>query len=261
MRSIPYVVVELYVADGSKPSNTTTSDIVTGNFYKKFQRFTMMLGITVAALLGFKLLTHVCHGRISWRPSRSRGWMNILLSSSNLRGEIKSKSAVGQKVNTMFQNAWDLHQADQMAAIDASPRKGSIRSSGMSSVHSSSEKVMRNFVLLGERNERCGGLFWTWWRILNGSLFSTEGIWINTRLITIQVAQVVTAVLVSLLLLVSVESIANEAEEARQELDPSTPQWVVDLVPTAQMVYRTLYPATFVAILVIVMLIFLYIPR
>jgi hypothetical protein len=66
---------------------------------------------------------------------------------------------------------------------------------------------------------------------------------------------------VSLILLVSVERIATESEEARMELDPDLPQWVFDLVPTRQMVYWALYPATFVAILDMVLLFLLYIPR
>ena len=125
----------------------------------------------------------------------------------------------------------------------------------------SDESTMRNFVLRGERFERCGGLFWTWHELLRGNLHSTEGIWYNTRLIIMQVAQVSIGILVSIIMLLSVPKIADEAEKAREDLDPDTPQWAIDLLPTRTMVYRSLFPASFTAIFVMVLLIGVYIPR
>ena len=51
---------------------------------------------------------------------------------------------------------------------------------------------MLNFVLRGERREDyCGGLVWTWRRLLSGALFDEEGIWIASRLIIIQGVQLI----------------------------------------------------------------------
>ena len=51
-----------------------------------------------------------------------------------------------------------------------------------------------NFVLFGEREVASGGLIWTWRKMFDRSLFHTEGIWLHSRLIVGQAAQLITSV-------------------------------------------------------------------
>ena len=163
-----------------------------------------------------------------------------------------------RKANKMLDNAYELHRsvADDPDNMDQCLSRRASRS-----FEPTRDSTMRNFVLRGERFEQCGGFLWTWTRILDGSLFSTEGVWINTRLIIMQVAQILVAIVLSALFFTSVEDIATKAEEERNQLDPYTPQWIVDFIPTRQMIYRSLYPASIVATGVMVLLIGVYIPR
>jgi len=203
-------------------------------------------------------------------------WMHWMAATSTARGETCLKQAARYKIQTMLDNAFDLHDIPgknkynmsvvtltpsspytaAAATTQAPPFKMTSQSSTISS-----ERALRNFVLDGERFESCGGFFWTWRRILTGTLFSREGIWINTRLIVMQVTQIVVAAVVSIFLLAFIENVADRAETARKSLAPNTPSWVADLIPTRQMIYRSLYPATFIAILVMALLIAIYIPR
>ena len=116
-------------------------------------------------------------------------------------------------------------------------------------------------MLYGEKTQLTGGILWTWWHLLNGSLFHTEGLWINIRLVIFQFAQIVVGVVFGAFLLLSVESLADAAESEREKLGPEVPQWVRDLIPTRKMINWSLYPATFVALAVMLLLILIYIPR
>jgi len=85
---------------------------------------------------------------------------------------------------------------------------------------------MLNYVLRGEQLENAGGIFWTWKHVLSRELFDTEGIWLPTRLIVFQGAQVgVGAVLVFIFFQVTYWA-AEQAVEWQNNLDPDLPDWV-----------------------------------
>jgi hypothetical protein len=258
--SVPYGVIqfyqhEVYEDEASTDANSgrelkTPQEIVQEPFYNFYQVVTLASGICLAFLFSLQILISFCHGQLFRNDANARGVLAYFLSPSNVRGESKLKIAAVRKVNAMFRNASELHQLNPAETLISG-----------SEYSTAADRAMRNFVLHGERSELSGGALWTWRRLLNGSLFHTEGIWINTRLIVIQVAQFLVGTVFSIVLLVSVERIAGEAEDARAALTPDLPQWVIDIVPTRQMVYRALYPATFTAMLVMVLLFLLYIPR
>jgi hypothetical protein len=260
LNSVPYGVIqfyqhEVYENKASTDANSrrelkTPEEIVQEPFYDFYQVFTLASGLCLAFLFCLQIITSFCQRQYFRRYGNARGVLAHFLSSSNVRGESKLKIAAVRKVQAIFRNSSELHQLDHADAL--------ISGSGY---RTAANQAMRNFVLHGERSELAGSALWTWRRLLNGSLFHTEGIWINTRLITIQVAQFLVGTIFSIVMLVSVERIAGEAEEARAALTPDLPQWVLDIVPTRQMVYRALYPATFTAMLVMVLLFLLYIPR
>jgi len=84
---------------------------------------------------------------------------------------------------------------------------------------------MLNYVLRGEQLENAGGLFWTWKRVFSGELFHTEGIWLPTRLIVFQGAQVVVGVCLSLIFFKVTSLTAERAKRAQDDLDPDLPDW------------------------------------
>lgn len=254
---MPYAAIETFKREVSDDDTTsgrelrTPEEIVELEFWDSYQNITLAVGLSLAVLFCLQIIISLCHRHfdVSQISEKSHSVIHHLTSTSNVRAETRLKLAAIRKVAAMFLNAQGLHQLTQE----------DIMATG--SDHRSTEQTLRNFVLRGERTELSGGFVWTWRMLLNGRLFHTEGIWLNTRLLTLQAAQFLVGGLVSLILLVSVERIATESEEARMELDPDLPQWVFDLVPTRQMVYWALYPATFVAILDMVLLFLLYIPR
>jgi hypothetical protein len=253
---VPYTVIEYYVRqvnedEASMDSNSgrklkTTEEIVQEDFYYFFQVSTLAVGLSLAFLFCLKIITR----QLSRISGKAYGVLALFLSSSNVRGELRLKMAAVRKVNAMLRNARELHQLNHADAFILE-----------SDEHGAADQAIRKFVLNGERSELSCSVFWTWRRLFNGSLFHTEGVWINTRLVTIQVAQLLIGTVFSIVMIVSVERIADEAEAGRAALTPDLPQWVQDIVPTRQMVYRALYPATFTAILVMVILFLLYIPR
>jgi hypothetical protein len=257
---VPYGIIQYYQRElnedkASTDANSsrelkTPQEIVQEPFYDFYQVVTLTIGISLAFLYCLQIITSFCHSQLFRIYANARGVLAYFLSPSNVRGESKLKIAAVRKVEAMLRNASELHQLNREEALISG-----------SEYRTADNQAMRNFVLHGERSELSGGFLWTWRRLLNGSLFHTEGIWINTRLITIQVFQFLGGTVLSIVLLVSVERIAGEAEDARAALTPDMPQWVIDIVPTRQMVYRALYPATFTAMLVMVLLFLLYIPR
>jgi hypothetical protein len=256
---VPYGAIELYErqVDEDKASMDANSgrelktpeEIIQTTFFDSYRLFTLAVGLCLALLFCLQIIISLCHRQLYRISGKAHGVLARFLSSSNVRGESRLKIAAVRKVDAMFRNACELHQLNHVDALIS----GSERTTA--------DQAMRNFVLHGERSEWSGSPLWTWRRLLNGSLFHTEGIWINTRLVTIQVAQFLVATVFSIILLVSVERLAGEAEAARADLSPDLPQWVFDIVPTRQMVYRALYPATFTAILVMLILFLIYIPR
>jgi hypothetical protein len=90
------------------------------------------------------------------------------------------------------------------------------------------DKPMLNYILKGSRLEDSGGIFWTWRLIFSGEFFDTEGIWIPTRLLVIQLIQLVVTVVLSLIFLYITEYAADEAAAAQEGLpeDDDLPSWV-----------------------------------
>jgi hypothetical protein len=121
---------------------------------------------------------------------------------------------------------------------------------------------MLNFVVHQLDSERCGGFLWTWKRIWNTELFADEGVWIQSRLYVIQVAQFFITLFLGVFYFGGINIVADKAAEARAELETISglPQWVLDFVPTRSEVYRALYPAASIAMIVPLAILQIYIP-
>ena len=156
----------------------------------------------------------------------------------------------------MLQNALALHKKN----LDQS--KMATSSLAQKSMEAYLDSPMRNYVIKGEREETFGGFLAIWRLILSGHLFTREGVWIHTRLIVMQFAQVVIGFFVSVILFRIVPILADGADQAREELlSKNVPQTYVDIIPTSAMIRTSFYPAAMVALLVGMLLIGIYVPR
>jgi hypothetical protein len=232
----------------SKPYNGA-EERVGRLFWQPFKNFTMGVGFLLALIFAWRLLVILL---FNWGKVFS-GRLTSLTISSNLRGEYRLKQAATRKLNTMMVNAHSLHQ------VDSVPDKSVRASIGDSSF---ADRVMLNFVLRGQREERIGGIVWTFGQIFSGKLFDTEGVWLPTRLIVFQGAQVFIAAFLALAFIYLTRTAADMADDAQGTLDDyDMPQWAIDIVPTRQDVQIALYTSSGAAILGMLNLILIYIPR
>ena len=234
---IPYLstraIQESLEEDEVEINDRGVEEVLRSSVYQRLQSIPLVLGCLLVLLFFFVVLSTI----VRWSISSSKVWsllLNGITSSSSAWADTRLKRAATRKLNKLMMNARRLHQPNEVLA-------GLLSGVGVSAESVSRDQTMRNYVLDEERTEPVGGLFWTWWKILNGSLFDTEGIWINTRLQIIQVAQIVAFFSISVVMLGSVRRIADRSEEARADLDENVPDWVRNLVPTRRK-YRDALP-------------------
>lgn len=87
------------------------------------------------------------------------------------------------------------------------------------------DPTMLNFALRGKQLEAAGGIMWTWRRLWSGNLFDTEGIWLPTRLLVFQAAQIAAGIVIIFVAFTITEWAGNEARTFQADLDPSLPDW------------------------------------
>jgi hypothetical protein len=223
---------------------------VTSVFWNPLQNLTFIVGMVLAGIFLWHLVLVLSNGD----GTRCGGWFSSWVVTSNTRGEYRLKQAASRKLNTMLMNAHSLHQPGTSRRISAKPR-------ARMSVSAATDQTMLNFVLRGQREENAGGFLWTFRLVFSGELFDTEGIWLPTRLLVFQGAQVVIAAFLSFGFIYITKESIKSAEEAQADLDDDLPGWVLAIVPTPTDVKIALYPATAVAMIVMLVLIFIYIPR
>lgn len=100
-----------------------------------------------------------------------------LLSPAGLKGEVNSKKAAFWKSSMLLNNALDIQNSHDFSKGRSSVRS-SIRSEAITAYH------MRE----GDTRQ-VGGVLWTWKKMVDGTLFQEEGIWIHGRLLAINAAQ------------------------------------------------------------------------
>jgi len=203
-------------------SLNSTEKLITSDFFQSFEKVPFSLGVILSGLYIYQFIKAI----VNWITISDTDPLSILryiVSTSSVYGDTRLKRSVTQKLNAMLMNADRLHSSvDSLFPSICEGLDGSSR-------------AMQNFLLDADHTEVVGGIVWTWWGILNGSLFNTEGIWINTRLIISHVAQLALMAVLSSVLLASVPQIAEEAQQARDDLPENTPKYLSDLVPTSGM--------------------------
>ena len=208
--------------ENGKTSDWKVSEIIVSETYEIFQYIPLAIGLLLAVFFFFGVLGTLFR-RCCSSPKFFPEMWDRLTASSSAWADTRLKRAATRKINNLLVNAHRLHRPNAFFV-------GSSLESAAG--HVQGDQTMHNYVLDEERTEVVGGAAWTWSKLLDGTLFDTEGIWLNTRLLIIQVAQVILILFVSVFMLASVKPIADNAQESRDALDPSVPDWVRDLVPT-----------------------------
>ena len=127
-----------------------------------------------------------------------RNWLNgndliqRLVLPGTLRQERAGQHAASFRIKQFLQNALDI-------IYDKSIASSSNNSNGFTAKTSSSSgfvpktnhatSALERFLLLPVKTEKVGGVMWAWKRIWNGTIFTQEGIWLNSRLLSCNFAQ------------------------------------------------------------------------
>ncbi|GAX19612.1 hypothetical protein FisN_19Hh192 [Fistulifera solaris] len=238
----PYFGVQRYRADTEEPYDDAEQR-VNQAYFIFYLYITLGAGVVLATYYLICLFAHLF-----------KGIGQSLFIPSNTVGEFRIKKAATRKVNTMLMNACVLHDSSEPMKQSLSDSRSTLRNG------SSSDETMLNFVFRGNGSERAGGFLWTWELFQTGALFEKEGIWLPTRMIVFQTAQVGFTIILSLILF-SITGIASIlAGEAQESLTEELPSWARQLVPTRRGVELALYPASIAATFTMVLLVVLYIP-
>jgi hypothetical protein len=218
----------------------------------------------VASILGVALgsalaATYFCHFLSAL--SRKYGWseeggvVESLSRTSHVVGTARLKHAGTRKINLLLQNAHQMHGAEDITTgRESLGQTNSLRASQR-------DPVYHNYVLFGESHESAGYLVWTWQQLLSGRLYDTEGVWLPARLWIFQIGQILVAVLLCVLLFTFIETVVESADQATADLPEGLPEWIYDIVPTGRETRIALTPAAWMAVIVCISLILLYIPR
>ena len=228
-------------------------------FYDVLQNLTLAVGCALAFM--FLLQGTVMLFVDRDHPHKLPKFLQFLTTSTCWDAETRVYRAAQFKINKILTNALRLHKSDELGSAIQTEQHLTL-STKMALAHTRDE-TSRNFVTHGETKEEVGGIIWTFWKACDGSLFYEEGLWINTRLCVIQVTQVGMSAVAFALFFVFAVRVAQSADDFRDDLesDVDLPGWVMDIFPTGEMIETAFIPATFVALVVKVFLIIVYVPR
>jgi len=216
-------------------------------YFGVLQHTTFAVGMALTALILFRLAVVLIRDAIS---------TSKITYTSNDVAEARTKRAGTQKINSMLVNAYILHRGNSLGLDLSDLRRAKDSPKRI-------DKAMDNYVQRGESYSNAGGFLWTWKRILNGSLFYEEGVWIHSRLVWVQAGKVLVGVIAAWALYWSIHALAHRVDVMHKELNLTVfvPQWYINLIPTSYMIRVSLYPAWAVSIVVIFMLVLIDIPR
>jgi hypothetical protein len=195
--------------------------------------------------------------------------LNQLAQSSDEKGTAVVKRAGTRKVNKMLLNARRMHRAS--ATSTAAPTtigttynhvgKSLTASKKIDLVKLPTDQVFQTYVMDGETHVPCGSWPWVFRRLVSRELFEVEGIWLPSRLWIFQIMQCAVFALLFILGRLLIQYAIESANDATDQLQEGLPGWVYDLVPTAREVEIALLPSFWIAAIVCVSIILLYVPR
>eukprot|EP00977_Amphora_coffeiformis_P027149 scaffold34584_cov134-Amphora_coffeaeformis.AAC.1 len=114
---------------------------------------------------------------------------STFLAPGGLKAECAQKNASFRKMSKMINGALAVHAS---AADDEKKPKSS-----QPVMYENKElQVMMSYSRGKDQKEEVGGIFWTWKKAMNGSLFYEEGVWFHSRLMAMGLAQFLVSVLI-----------------------------------------------------------------
>lgn len=135
-----------------------------------------------AAVLGIILLIIQIIGLIgefySTEFLEKHAWLEAILTPSMQKMERRTKIAARTKMSLMVDNALVYH-------------KDSDQSIGLSQGFKMTARgtALLNYQTRDDKMERCGGIVWGWKKVFNGSIFTEEGVWLHSRLVSSTLTQ------------------------------------------------------------------------
>ena len=135
----------------------------------------------------FQNVLSLIHSYVSNEMVMKNVFVSKILKGTERRMETEVKQAATFKVNSMIKNAYNLHMPKNKnlhRTLEA------IRGSSRRVEESTHIRALLNFTKEQEERELTGGFLWSWKNFLNGDLLDREGIWIHTRIIASNFAQV-----------------------------------------------------------------------
>ena len=211
LQRVPYLVLSSYIDRAEKPYNVVMT-VATSRFFRPTLQLTMAVGVVLAGFYFVNLVTVV------------NKKMEALFRTSNTRGEARLKRAATRKMNSVLLNAHLLHDHTRRKPTTSDPRQLETTTS-ISLSNGMVDQAMLNYVLQGDRVEEAAGFLWTWKRLWTGEFFDTDGIWLPSRLLVFQCAQMIMAILISAFMLIGVGIAADEAGKAQTTLPEDLPKW------------------------------------
>jgi hypothetical protein len=143
--------------------------------------FAMILGCFLL-LFQVKALLYVLIPRSWWKELP---FQSFWLTCEMAKAECCTKKAAAYKINNVVEHAIAQHNG---SAIEKSKEKRF--KVGSSSVQNAFGNAMLSFQATSDHLEETGGVWYTFRKMWDGSLFSEEGIYINSRLYAMNVSQV-----------------------------------------------------------------------
>ena len=136
----------------------------------------LILGCLLLTMQAYQLLSLIIPKKILAKQR----WLARLFTPQSVFAESKIKEAASFKVKKMMRNASAIHQSDDSAMSHQTKK-----------VETSYGRALLNFSKNAEVYERAGGLWWTWSRMRDGTLYSEEGIVLNSQVMAGNAAQVI----------------------------------------------------------------------
>ncbi|KAI2501081.1 hypothetical protein MHU86_13372 [Fragilaria crotonensis] len=163
--------------------NTNKSSSATGQFG---YRFALALGCFLL-LFQIKGLLYVLIPRSRWK---NLPFANFWMTCEMAKSECCTKQAAAYKTKRMVDHAFAQHDGSILRKAESDRVKLKA-----SSFKSASAKAMMIFQATADHRERVGGIFYTFRRLWNGSLFKEDGVFIHAGLYAMNMSQWFVAIL------------------------------------------------------------------
>jgi len=126
-----------------------------------------------------------------------------IMASGTIRAEVRQKEACICKVNNMVNNAVACFNSNFVESAicregrDSESMIGSAKSlvDSLDFYRSAVSDALLRFAMTEDERERAGGMLWVTKKILDGTIYTEEGVWLFPRLVTANILQWVVALL------------------------------------------------------------------